>query len=86
MTKGKRKMTPEIEAGLARLKEDARAIPPERLALIRDRVKRININVTPQEHEEIHATAESYGLSVTDYLLRMHDLISERLRQEGRRK
>lgn len=86
MTKRKRKMTPEIEAGLSHLKQLVRDIPADRLALVLEKSKRININVTPHEHEEIHATAESFGLSVTDYLLRMHDLISERLREESRRK
>ena len=86
MTKRTRKMTPEIAAGIARLKEEVRGIPRERLALILEKTKRININVTPQEHEEIHATAEHFSLSVTDYLLRLHALIVERLRQEERRK
>jgi hypothetical protein len=86
MTKRTRKMTPELAAGIARLKEEVRGIPRERLALVLEKAKRININVTPQEHEEIHSTAERLGLSVTDYLLRLHDAVSERLREEGRRK
>ncbi|HYN40389.1 MAG TPA: hypothetical protein VE129_01330 [Thermoanaerobaculia bacterium] len=76
-------MTPEIAAGIARLKEEVRGIPPERLALVLEKAKRININVTPQEHEEIHATAERLGLSVTDYLLRLHEAVSERLLEES---
>lgn len=77
-------MTPEIEAGLKRLKELVRGIPPERLSLVLEKSKRINMNVTPQEHEEVRETAEALGLTVTDYLLRLHALVVERLRQEGR--
>lgn len=79
-------MTTIDSADTARLRELVRGIPRERLALALTATERITFNVTPVDKEEIRATAEAFGLSMTDYLLRLHALISERLRQEERRK
>jgi len=86
MTPRKRKMTPEMQADLARLKKLVQGIPKDRLSLVLERSKRVNFTVTPQEHEDIRRTAESFGLTMTDYILRLHALVSERLREETRRK
>jgi hypothetical protein len=82
----RKSMTTIDSADTARLRELVRGIPRERLALALTATERITFNVTPVDKEEIRATAEALGLSMTDYLLRLHALISERLREEGRRK
>lgn len=82
----RKRMTTIDSADTARLRELVRGIPRERLALALTATERITFNVTPVDKEEIRATAEAFGLSMTDYLLRLHALISERLRQEERRK
>ncbi len=79
-------MTPEAQATMDRLIEVVRNIPPERLALVLERSKRINFTVTPHEHDDIRATADAFGLTMTDYLLRIHALVSERIREEGRKR
>lgn len=48
------------------------------------RTARLNVLVTPQQKDEIRATAERYGLSMTDYLLRLHAL-AETLTRPTRR-
>lgn len=79
-------MTTTDSADTARLRQLVRGIPRERLALALTATERITFNVTPVDKEEIRATAEALGLSMTDYLLRLHALVIERLRQEERRK
>ncbi len=54
------------------------------LASVTAKSKRINVNVTPQEHAEIHETARALGLSVTDLILRTVALVAARLRLERR--
>lgn len=48
------------------------------------RTERMNLLVTPGEKQEIRAAAERYGLSMTDYLLRIHALIESRSGKSGR--
>ena len=50
------------------------------LASVTAKPRRVNINVTPQEHDEIHETARALGLSVTDLILRTLALVAARLR------
>jgi hypothetical protein len=43
------------------------------------KTERMNLLVTPAQKEEIRLAAERYGLSMTDYLLRLHSLIQSRI-------
>jgi hypothetical protein len=45
------------------------------------RTERMNLLVTPSQKAEIRLAAERYGLSMTDYLLRLHALVEARTRQ-----
>jgi len=45
----------------------------------------LNLLVTPQQKEKIRAAAERYGLSMTDYLLRIHALVEDRTREPRRK-
>ena len=65
-----------------RLEEGVRKIPREEIRKALGRTERMNLLLTPQQKEEIRAAAERYGLSMTDYLLRIHSLIEDRLRQK----
>lgn len=65
-----------------RLEEVVRKIPREEIRKALGRTERMNLLLTPQQKEEIRAAAERYGLSMTDYLLRIHSLIEDRLRQK----
>jgi len=46
---------------------------------------RLNLLVTPQQEAEIRAAAERYDLSMTDYLIRLHELVEARVRPHRRR-
>jgi len=50
------------------------------------KAERIQMSVLNVEKEEIRETAARFGLSITGYLLALHALVVERLREEGRRK
>jgi hypothetical protein len=50
------------------------------------RTERMNLLVTPGQKEEIRAAAERYGLSMTDYLIRIHSLVESRTWLTHRRK
>ena len=60
----------------AELAELAREITPERLAQIVTKSERINMTVTPAEKAAIKAAAQRHGLTVTDYLTRLHEIIA----------
>lgn len=49
------------------------------------KTERLNLLVTPQTKAEIRAAAERYGLSMTDYLLRLHSLVEARNREPPRK-
>lgn len=45
-----------------------------------DKLDRINFLVTPKEKAEIQETAKAFGLTVTEYLLRLHRLTRSMMR------
>lgn len=63
---------------MARLEEIARKIPRKEILKALGKTERMNLLLTPQQKEEIRAVAEALGLSMTDYLLRLHALIEAR--------
>lgn len=67
---------------MARLEEVVRKIPRQEIQKALRKTERMNLLLTPQQKEEIRAAAERFGLSMTDYLLRIHSLIELRLRRE----
>lgn len=50
------------------------------------KTERLNVLVTPQQKQEIRAAAERYGLSMTDYLMRVHALVEAHIRLDHPRK
>lgn len=78
-----RQHPPEVKRQLDQLAEVMSKVKPERIAAVLDRNVRVNFNVTPQQHEEIRESAESCGLSVTDYFMRLHDLARRQLRHRA---
>ncbi len=42
------------------------------------KTERLNLLLTPQQKAEIRAAAERHGLSMTDYLMRLHALVEGR--------
>jgi hypothetical protein len=58
------------------LAELAREITPERLAQILTKSERINMTVTPEEKRAIKAAAQRHKLTTTEYLTRLHEIIS----------
>jgi len=48
--------------------------------------ERIQMNIMNAEKEEIRATAERFGLTITAYLLALHALVVERLAVERRKR
>lgn len=58
-------------------KDMARTLTPETPEAQRDRLEksdRVNLRISPEEKAEMAATAEAFGLGVSEYLLRLHRL------------
>lgn len=66
---------------MARLEDAVRRIPRVEIRKALGRTERMNLLLTPQQKEEIRTAAERFGLSMTDYLIRIHSLIEARLRK-----
>lgn len=69
---------------MARLEEVVRKIPRKEMLKALGRTERMNILLTPQQKEEIRAAAERFGLSMTDYLMRLHALAEKHATGRGR--
>ena len=67
---------------MASLEQVVRRIPRTGIEMALGKTERLNLLVTPQQKQEIRATAEWFDLSMTDYLIRLHDLVQLQL---GRR-
>jgi uncharacterized protein (DUF1778 family) len=60
-------------------------VDPERLAQVLDKRERINLRVSETDKQAIQSTAKNLGLTVTDYLLRLHVFAKETLSRRSRR-
>jgi len=67
-------MSPKIEQNkqFDELAERLRAIPPERLSKLLNRGTTINFRLSVVEKDQIGQRANRFGLSMTEYLLRLH--------------
>jgi uncharacterized protein (DUF1778 family) len=54
-------------------------VDPNKLAQALDKRERINLRVSEADKEAIQSTAKGLGLTVTDYLLRLHAFAKEAL-------
>lgn len=74
--------TKQTTQHLDRLASVMRSIPPERLrsALVKD--ERIQVRVTASEKADMQQTAKNCGLTLTEYLTRLHHLAGEQLEDE----
>lgn len=50
-----------------------------------EKTDRVNVRISPDEKAEMAATAESFGLGVSEYLLRLHRLTVAIGRRERKR-
>ncbi len=70
---------------MARRKEDfyavAKRVKPEEVEEALGKTERMNILLTPRQKAEIRAAADRYGLSMTDYLMRLHELVEAKARE-----
>lgn len=55
-----------------------KGIPAKRIGDCLNRQMTLNMRLSQVEKEGIKAAATRYGLTVTEYLLRLHALVSER--------
>ena len=74
------KVTKEQQKELDKLVRLMKQIPPERAAMILHKNKTITIRVTEADKEEMSTTAQAMGLSLTEYILRLHELAMVALR------
>ena len=74
MAKDNAKKTAQLDA----LADAMREVDPTRLAE-QTRETQINIRLSEWERDSIRLAAQSCGLTVTDYLLRLHHLAAHRL-------
>ncbi len=66
-----------------KLGEAVKSIPPRRLrgGLVKE--ERINLRVTASEKADMQRVAKACGLTLTEYLIRLHTLISAHLQAHG---
>lgn len=74
------KVTKEQQKELDKLVRLMKQIPPERAAMILHKNKTITIRVTEADKEEMSTTAQAMGLTLTEYILRLHELAMVALR------
>jgi len=70
---------------MADLEKVIRQIPKRKVEKALGRTERMNLLVTPQQKGEIREAAERYGLSMTDYLLRLHEMVNSQAQRQRRR-
>ena len=75
----------EVQKDLDRLADLVKGIPAERLEKALRKNRLLTMRLSEADHEDIKRTAAKLGLTVTDYLLRLHYLASERLNERSRR-
>jgi len=78
----KKKHSPETEAKLDELAEILRDVPHDRLRGVLTKDQAVTIRVTSTEKEEMKQAATRYGLTLTEYVSRLHDF-AERLNREN---
>jgi hypothetical protein len=71
---------------MADLERTIRAIPAPAIQSALRKTARLNLLVTPQQKAEVRASAERYGLSMTEYLLRLHALVEARAGRTDKRR
>ena len=60
-----------------RLAKTLRGIGPDRLAQVLGKSESVRIRITPAEKDAMKRIASRYGLTVTEYLTRIHSLVQE---------
>jgi hypothetical protein len=70
---------------MPRLEKLTQQISPKEIGVALGKTERLNLLVTPQQKGEIRAAAERFGLSMTDYLVRIHSLIESQAREQRRK-
>lgn len=71
---------------MADIEKVARRVSHREIGRALAKTERMNLLVTPGQKEAIRAAAERYGLSMTDYLLRLHALVEIHNRSSRSRK
>lgn len=67
-----RREAPSRSRGLNQLARTLRDVPPEDIASVLRKRAKIDIRVSEQEKLEIQQMAERLGVTVTEYLLKLH--------------
>ena len=66
-----------------RLKSILQKMPDGTLERLVSKSERIQMLVTPSQKDEIRLTAESYGLTVTDFITRCMSIVMDVLRERA---
>ncbi len=73
-------MTNEI--GIKRLAKTLKGMKPERLRMLLAKDKGITIRLSESDRDDMRRVAKSLNLTVTEYITRMHYLVSESLERK----
>ncbi len=65
----------DVQKDLDRLADLVKGIPPERLEKVLLKNRLLTMRITEADHEDIKRTASRLGLTVTDYMLRLHRMV-----------
>lgn len=60
-----------------------RGVDPARIHGALRKTERLNVRATPTEKAGIAAAAERYNLTISEYLLRLHELAEQRGRRQA---
>ncbi len=71
---------------LDQLAELLRKLPPERIEEAFGKTERVSLYLSPLEKDAVRATAESFGLTLNSYIVRVLMLVENLLRGEDPRK
>jgi hypothetical protein len=80
-------LSPKREKALYdELAKAVRGMSPDRLALVLGKSESVRMRVTPTEKAAMKRIASRYGLTLTEYLTRLHALVEEITeRKKGRK-
>jgi predicted DNA binding CopG/RHH family protein len=70
----------DVQKDLDRLADLVKRIPAERLEKVLLKNRLLTMRITEADHEDIKRTASRLGLTVTDYMLRLHRMVSGKMK------
>jgi hypothetical protein len=68
-----------------RAAELVKSIPRQRMEKVLRKSRLLTMRISEADHADLKLTASELGLTVTDYLLGIHRLVADRLKERSRK-